>query len=299
MAERSVGVTDTAPGTGIVEVSTQERGSPDIRTTTTADPGTGGTSLAVTNRSLFPQSGSFKIRVENEVMLVTGGTGTGAGSFTVTRAQDNTTAAAHAIGVTVSQVIAVQRVLPIGPTAISFIGQVSSFRTLGNAAASQNIFSIENQAGSTVIVGVRSLRIEMEATAALLTLMMQFKTSRPTALPSAGTTLGKFSVDTALTSNASVVCRGATASDGGAATAITATAGTIGWTSFGMRVATQVGLISSAEEDILPQLVAEAEGITLRAGEALLVQAINPTAASNAATNHYLVKCAFEEYTVP
>jgi hypothetical protein len=52
----------------------------------------------------------------------------------------------------------------------------------------------------------------------------------------------KVGQDTALTSNANVVIRSGTASDGGAATAITATAGTGRlWHQFQMRMATQVG----------------------------------------------------------
>lgn len=58
--------------------------------------------LPVANRSGFPQAGSFYVQVENERMLVTGGWGSGAGTFTVTRGAGGTTAAPHAVGVTVT-----------------------------------------------------------------------------------------------------------------------------------------------------------------------------------------------------
>lgn len=83
-------------------------------TTTTADPGTGGSTLAVTNRSPFPQAGQFTILVQNaendktnrEIMIVTAGTGAGAGSFTVTRGADGGPAAvAHPIGSYVAYVL--------------------------------------------------------------------------------------------------------------------------------------------------------------------------------------------------
>lgn len=82
-------------------------------TTTTADPGTAGTTLAVTARDTFPQSGQFRIVVQNsetdktnrEIMLVTGGYGAGAGSFTVTRGDGGTTGVAHATGSYVAQVL--------------------------------------------------------------------------------------------------------------------------------------------------------------------------------------------------
>lgn len=82
-------------------------------TTTTADPGSGGTSLAVTSRTVFPQSGQFRILVQDsetsttnrEVMLVTAGFGSGAGSFTVTRGIEGTAGVAHASGSYVAQVL--------------------------------------------------------------------------------------------------------------------------------------------------------------------------------------------------
>jgi hypothetical protein len=88
-------------------------------TTTTADPGSGGTSLAVTTRTPFPQAtgagaaGQFYILVQNsetdktnrEIMLVTAGQGTGAGSFTVVRGQGGTTGVAHASSSYVAQVL--------------------------------------------------------------------------------------------------------------------------------------------------------------------------------------------------
>jgi len=88
-------------------------------TVTTADPGSGGTSLSVTSRSLFPPAtvygaaGQFYILVQNsetdktnrEIMLVTGGQGTGAGSFTVVRGQGGTTGVAHPSGSYVAQII--------------------------------------------------------------------------------------------------------------------------------------------------------------------------------------------------
>src|SRR6059058_5047657 len=71
-------------------------------TTLTANPSTG-TSLAVTSRTLFPPSGIFRLLVQDaendkthrEIMYVTGGYGTGAGTFTVVRGQEGTTNVAH------------------------------------------------------------------------------------------------------------------------------------------------------------------------------------------------------------
>jgi hypothetical protein len=297
MGSRTAGVTDQPPGAGVVEVATQERGDENIRTTLTADPGTAGTTLAVTSAVLFPATNGYKVRVENEVMTVTEGAGTL--SWTVTRGVDGTSNVAHASGVAVAQVAALQQVIVKSERVASFKGTASSFRTLGNAATPQNLFSIENAAGSAVLLAVRRLTIQMDATVASIAVASQFKTGRPTGLPTGGTVLGKAPLfDTALTSSASVVVRGATASDGGAATAITATGGVTGWHQFAMRMHTLVGQILMDDEPLIPALCDD-EPVILRAGEALLVQIVQAAAANNAATNHHVVNCMFEEFTLP
>lgn len=72
-------------------------------TALTADPGVGGLTLDVADGAVgFPSSGSFEVKVDDELMLVTAGAGTD--SWTVTRAQHGTTAAAHAVGAAVFEV---------------------------------------------------------------------------------------------------------------------------------------------------------------------------------------------------
>lgn len=299
-----IGVTDTAQAAGVFGVDVALRPSPDQSTTTTADPGTAGTTLAVTNGSLrFPAANNFFVRVDNEYMFVTAGAGTN--SWTVTRnvtppsTASGSPGVAHAIGATVSLMVGVQRVSPVLERLTTFQGLVAGFRTLGTAAVPQNLFTIENGAGSTVLLAVKKLTVEMDATAALLTVAPEFLTTRSTALPTGGTAMTKTGgYDTTLTSNASVIIRSGTASDGGAATAITATAGgTRLYHQFQMRVATQVGQVLPDDWNCIPYQCYD-DPIILRASEALLVQVIG-TAASNAATNHYVPKVVFEEYRLP
>jgi hypothetical protein len=197
-----------------------------------------------------------------------------------------------------SETVAEQYVIPISERVASFKGIVTSFRTLGNAASPQNLFSIENAAGSTVLLAIRRMSIQMDATVANTSVACSFKTSRPTAVPTGGTTLSKVSFDSTQSSSSSVVARGATASDGGAATAITATAGSIGWSQFAMRLHTGAGQVTMDDQSLVPTLC-EDDPIILRAGEALLVQVTNATAANNLATNHYIVNAMFEEFTLP
>lgn len=60
------------------------------------------TTLTVASASSFPGTGNFRIRIENELMLVTGVSGN---VFTVTRGVESTTAASHAAGSSVVHVL--------------------------------------------------------------------------------------------------------------------------------------------------------------------------------------------------
>lgn len=60
------------------------------------------TSVVVTSATGFPSSGNFRIRVGDEIMLVTAVSGT---TFTVTRGSESTSAVSHISGVTVTHII--------------------------------------------------------------------------------------------------------------------------------------------------------------------------------------------------
>ncbi len=227
MPERPVGVADAANADGVAEVSVIEAPSPLIVTTTTADPGTAGTSLAVTLRDLFPQSGNFKIRVEGETMRVTAGHGTGAGSFTVVRGIDGSTAAAHAIGVIVAQTVAVQVVTNVDASSIiTYRGRFSTFKTPGRAAVSQKLCAIHNSNTSTVRVRVNRVKVDVLITAVKVVTIKPpvIRLCRFTAVPTNGTAMTKVPLDTRLVSNAQVTVWGdASADDTLSATTLTIT----------------------------------------------------------------------------
>lgn len=172
----------------------------------------------------------------------------------------------------------------------------ATFRIPGNAATTQTLFTLENTAGSAVVINLRRLLVQMDATAVLTTFMPLIKTSRATAIPSGGTTISKAQFDTASSSAANVIARGANASDGGAATVITATPGVVAWQQMAMRLHTAVGQVLAPDNNLLPQLI-ENTGMEfkLRAGEAIMVQIVAAAGTSNPATNMYFVECAWEE----
>jgi len=169
----------------------------------------------------------------------------------------------------------------------------TSFRTLGTAATPQNLFTIEN-IDATKLVTIRRLTVQMDATAVLVSVMPQVKTSRATAVPTGGTVLAKALFDTGNASNANTIVRGGNASDGGVATAITATAGTTIWQQYCMRMHTVVGQVLGLDNNVLPLLV-ETENLILRQNQALLVQLVPSAGASNPATNHWFCNVVWEE----
>jgi hypothetical protein len=167
----------------------------------------------------------------------------------------------------------------------------ASFRILGTAATPHNLLTIENT-DATVQVRIRDITIQLDATAVLTAVMPLVKVSRATAVPTGGTTLSKAQFDTANASDAQIVVRGANASDGGVASAITSTAGTTIWQEYQMRMHTVVGQVISPPSR-LPTILTKS--LVLRQNEALLVAVISSAGASNPATNHWSVCVTWDE----
>jgi hypothetical protein len=167
----------------------------------------------------------------------------------------------------------------------------ASFRTLGNAATAHNLFVIYNT-HATKIVTVRRLVMQMDATAVLTAVMPIHKTCR-IASYSGGTALAKVDWG-AVASDVAVQVFGATASDGGAATAITATPTAALWQQYGMRMPTLVGQVQGIDNNVV-SAISETYPIRLATNQGLLVHIVAAAAASNPATNHYFIQCAWEE----
>jgi hypothetical protein len=170
----------------------------------------------------------------------------------------------------------------------------STFRIVGNAATTQSLFTIENGTGSGKVVSIYRLNFLMDATALLAAVMPQIKTSRAGAT-SAGTALTKTRFDlNDSTSAALIVCRGANASDGGSATAITVTPGDLLWQQLGMRLHTVVGQVIGGDNNVLPALV-ESQPVVLREGQSVVCHVVAAAGTSNPATNHYIIECVWGE----
>ena len=167
----------------------------------------------------------------------------------------------------------------------------TNFRTLGDTNATQNIFTIQNPAVSTVNLSIRGLFLETDSTAVLTSVAPSMKLSRPAVLPTGGTVLTATKFNTT-DATAVAICRGATASDGGVATAITATASTVIWSKFIDRLHTAVGWVVHPGYNMVPDVGADLRQIILVPGESLLVQSV----LAIAATTHVNVNCSWIEY---
>jgi hypothetical protein len=168
-----------------------------------------------------------------------------------------------------------------------------TFRTVGNAATAQNLLTIENRSPISIIY-IKKISIVMDVTVALTAVNPLFKLNRTTDVPGGGTILQKAQWDTQQGSDSLITLRGATASDGGGATAIAATPAvpTI-WQSFGTRIHTAVGQVLCQEFVLTPAF--ENDLLYIRNGEAMVVNIAAAVGTSNPATNHYVVNVFWEE----
>jgi hypothetical protein len=176
----------------------------------------------------------------------------------------------------------------------TFLGQysASTFRTLGTAATPQNLATFFVPAGLTK-AAVKQVTLQFDTTAVLTSVSPSIKTSRLTAAPTGGSSISNVKMDS-LNPNAVMTILGGTASDGGAATAITATAGTTLWTQFVDRLFTAVGQVAHEQYELIPEYTVTEEPLTLAGGEGLLVQAV----IANAITSFFVVNVLWEEFTV-
>jgi hypothetical protein len=168
----------------------------------------------------------------------------------------------------------------------------ATFRTLGTAAVAQNLFVIYNTTSAQTVL-VRRLVMQMDATAALTAVMPIIKTCR-IASYSGGAAMTKIDWNATASSSAVQVVGATHTADGGTAATIVATAGPTLWQQYGMRLHTLVGQVQGIDNNVVTG-IAETYPIRLGIGQGLLVHIVAAAAASNPATNHYFVQCAWEE----
>lgn len=188
-----------------------------------------------------------------------------------------------------------QYVVPTKDRIESYRGRCGTFRQLGIAGtAGQKLLTIHNASGSTILVDVDSITVDVFQTAARVVAPPLVRLHRITTLPTGGTAVTKAPEDTALSSSASLTILQGTASEAGAATAITATAGAIIEQEVAPRALTLVGYEQADRVELI-----RGAPITLRALEGLLVNLDYSVATSNPVTDNWIVTAKWTEYTRP
>lgn len=174
----------------------------------------------------------------------------------------------------------------------TFVGNytVTTFRTLGLTTQPHNLFSIWNPAASGKNLAIKRITVQLDHTTLLAT-NLHLVSSHPTAEPSGGTALTPTKFD-ATYAAAIATLLGATASDGGAATTIIATAGTRVWAQIGQRPHTLVGWFTSDDLFMIPEQCCD-NPIIIVPGDGLLVNTVSVATAGA----HSMINCWWEEYT--
>ena len=180
----------------------------------------------------------------------------------------------------------------LGGTGRALVGEYTgtSFRTVGLASNPHNLLTLWNPATSGRNVALKRLTVQLDHTTLLATVLAMIS-SHPTGEPSGGTVLAATKFEAAYPA-AALVLRGATASDGGGATAITATAGVRVWTQFAQRPHTLAGWFTTDDLFLIPERSFD-RPIILAPGDGLLINTV-----MNASIGaFYILNCWWEEFT--
>jgi len=202
---------------------------------------------------------------------------------------------------TIGANIVQEQVVLVGSEAVvSFNGRAQSFRTPGRAGTTgQKLASIHNATGSTVLVRVNRITVDLAVTVvkAVTVLPPIIRAHRVTVLPTGGTAMPKATVDTAQTSNASVTLLQDASADGTSGTVITATipASNVLVQEFAPRLITAAGYEPA---DRLTFFEGEPD-IILRPLEGIVVELVYVLATQNPITDMWIVGFDFDEFTVP
>jgi hypothetical protein len=189
-----------------------------------------------------------------------------------------------------------QKFIPTAEPHGSFRGRVQTFRTPGRAGTTgQKIFALHNATGSTKIVHINQLAVDIVCTVikAVTVLPPVIRVHRFTAVPTNGTALTKVAKDTVLSSNASVTAWGDASADGtNSATALTVTipSNSMLAQEFAPRLITAAGYEMFDRTEMMVGY-----DIVLRALEGIVVNLDYTLATQNPTTDMWIVGCDWFE----
>lgn len=194
-----------------------------------------------------------------------------------------------------------QYVIPVRDRIVSYSGRASTFITPGRGTVGQKILALHNATGSSVIVCINRIVVDLLTTVAKAVTVIPpvMRIHRFTAIPTNGTAISKTPMDSSQSSNAAVTLWGDASGEStssGTTLTITIPAGSILHQKWAPRCITAVGY---EPIDTAPFFEGEPD-ITLRALEGVCVfldQATNTT--GNPSTDRWVAVLDWEEYTRP
>lgn len=188
-----------------------------------------------------------------------------------------------------------QKVIAVDDPRITYEGRASTFLIPGAAGTTgQKLFTLHNASGSTKLVGIKSIGIDLTVAAATVVTVYPpvMKVHRITVLPTAGATLAKVNKDTAQTSSASVtLLQGASADATAAAITATIPANSVLTQEFASRLITGAGYEPMDRADF-----SIGGGVVLRALEGICVELHYTLATQNATGARWLATVDWREY---
>lgn len=191
-----------------------------------------------------------------------------------------------------------QYVIPTTERLVSFSGRCSTFRIPGRAGTTgQKIFAIHNATGSTVLVAVKRISVDLAATAAKLVMPPSIRVNRLTVLPTNGTAASKVNDDTSQSSSSSVTLYQDASADqtsSGTALVAAATANSVLEQEYAPRIFTLAGYEPADRIYFLEQ-----PDIVLHALQGLCVELSYTVATQNPITDMWTVTCWWDEFTLP
>jgi hypothetical protein len=182
-----------------------------------------------------------------------------------------------------------QEVIPTEEPHATFRGRAQTFRTPGRAGvAGQKILALHNAAGSTKIIHVNALTVDLFQTVVKAVTVPPpiIRVHRFTVVPSSGNAVAKVAKDSALSSNASVTAWGDASADGTnsvAALAVTIPANSLLAQEFAPRLLTAAGYEMFDRTELLVGY-----DIVLRALEGIVVNLDYAAATQNPITDMWV-----------
>jgi hypothetical protein len=191
-----------------------------------------------------------------------------------------------------------QYVIPVRDRIESYAGRAATFRIPGIAGTTgQKLVSIFNAAGSSVLVDVETIAVDVYQTAARVVEPPALRLHRVTTLPTGGTALPKVAVDTGSSASSASVTLLQGASAEKTSSAITSTLAAADLISQ-EPVARALTLVGYEQFDRI-EFINDQRPMVLRAGQGLVLNLDYTVATSNPVTDMYLCSVRWSEYTRP